>query len=84
MIPKPLERVEAADIDFLLVAKLEESRTLDYKRDLPGGSDADRKEFLADVSSLANTVGGDIIFGIEEVGGLPTAIVGLLVADLDE
>lgn len=43
-----------------------EQRALEFKRDLPGSSDAAVKEFLADVSSLANAQGGDIIFGIHE------------------
>lgn len=60
MIPKPLERVEGGDIDLLLTGNVQDGRTIDYKRDLPGGSDSDRKEFLADVSSFANTVGGDL------------------------
>ena len=84
MIPKPLERVEGGDIDLLLTGNVQEGRTIDYKRDLPGASDSDRKEFLADVSSFANTVGGDLIVGIDEAGGLPTTIVGAAAADLDE
>lgn len=84
MIPKPLERVEGTDIDLLLAGNVQEGRAIDYKRDLPGGSDSDRKEFLADVSSFANTVGGDLVIGIDEAGGLPTRIVGAVAADLDE
>ncbi|MGE0827540.1 MAG: helix-turn-helix domain-containing protein [Candidatus Binatia bacterium] len=83
MISKPIEQINSADLDALLTGPVPEGRTLDYKRDLPGSTDADKKEFLADVSSFANTVGGDLIFGIEEAAGVPTAIVGLGQADLD-
>ena len=54
-----------------------ETRTLDYKLQLPGKTDADRKEFLADVSSFANAAGGHIIFGVQEKEGVPVAIPGL-------
>lgn len=83
MIQKPIERITAADIDALVTNHVAEGRSIDYKRELPGSTDADKKEFLADVSSFANTVGGDLIFGIEETGGLATSIRGLAGADVD-
>jgi len=45
-----------------------ESTTLDFKRELPGKQDKDRKDFLSDVVALANTHGGQIVYGIDEVG----------------
>lgn len=57
--------------------RVSESRTLEYKQTLPGGPDDDRREFLADVSALANTIGGDILYGIVEerdAGGKTTGI----------
>jgi hypothetical protein len=47
---------------------------LDYKRDMYGGTDAETKEFLKDVSSFANTAGGHLIIGLDETGGVPTKI----------
>lgn len=83
MIPKEIENIVASDIDSLLSNQVREGRALEYKRDLPGSTDSDKKEFLADVSSFANTVGGDLIFGIEECGGVPSRIPGLSRVDLD-
>lgn len=83
MLRKPLGRIESGDIDALLADQVPEGKSLDYKRDLPGNADADKKEFLADVSSLANTIGGDLIFGIDEQAGLPSAITGVQSPDLD-
>lgn len=46
--------------------RVPESRTLEYKRDLPDPKDRDSKrEFLGDVTSFANAQGGDIVYGIE-------------------
>jgi hypothetical protein len=83
MIPKPLSAVAEADLTALISNGVAEGRMIDYKRVLPGNSDADKKEFLADVSSFANTSGGDLIFGMEEAAGVPTQIVGVQAGDLD-
>lgn len=83
MVPKKLEEIKESDLDALLANSVSEGKTIDYKAELPGNSGSDRKEFLADVSSFANTVGGDLIFGIAEKRGVPTAIPGLNVSDFD-
>jgi len=46
-----------------------ESQTLEFKRDLPGNSDKEKHEILKDVSCLANTDGGDLVYGVEEIAG---------------
>jgi hypothetical protein len=84
MIPKRLEDIAEDDLIALIEDQVREGRTIDYKRELPGGNDASKKEFLADVSSFANTSGGDLIFGIAEVEAFPTEIVGLQSGDLDK
>jgi hypothetical protein len=44
-----------------------EGRQIEYKRDLPKKDDyEDVKEFLKDVSAMANTIGGDIVYGVSE------------------
>lgn len=83
MIPKQLKDIAETDLLALIGNKMAEGRTIEYKRALPGGSDGDKKEFLADVSSFANTSGGDLVFGMDENAGLPTAIVGLGAVDPD-
>ena len=57
---------------------------IEYKRTTYGGSDADVKEYLKDVSSFANTHGGDLVIGIEEKGGLAKKVVGLTGVDPDK
>jgi len=74
MILKLLNAITEEDLQSLITNGVAEGRTIDYKRDLPGNSDGDKKEFLADVSSFANTGGGDLVFGMDEAGGLPTRI----------
>ncbi len=83
MIPKPLNSITKQDIDALVSNAVSESRTLDYKETLPGNSDSEKYEFLADVSSFANSSGGDILYGVREKRekgnptGIPEAAEGL-------
>jgi len=83
MIQKPLDEITEDVLLGLIRDEVAEGRTIDYKRELPGTSDADRKEFLADISSFANTGGGDLVFGVDEAQGLPVQITGLKSSDLD-
>ena len=83
MIEKQLSDVGAGDLDALISAQAHEGRTIEYKSALPGGKDDDKREFLADASSFANTIGGDLLYGVAETGGVPTKITGLGETNLD-
>jgi hypothetical protein len=83
MIAKNLADILPADIEALIVNAASEGTTLEFKRELPGGSDDAKREFLADVSALANTSGGDILYGIDEEDGSAAAITGIGITDLD-
>jgi hypothetical protein len=48
---------------------------LEYKSTTYGGSDADVKEYLKDVSSFANAYGGDLVIGIEQEEGCAKALL---------
>jgi predicted HTH transcriptional regulator len=74
MIHKRLEEIQETDLDHLVANGVPEGKTIEYKEILPGNSDGDKKEFLADVSSFANTTGGDLIFGVDEAKGTPLGI----------
>jgi len=79
---KALESVTENDLQELL-GKVPEEKTIEYKLALPGNSESQRKEFLADVSSFANAAGGDLIYGIRAAAGVPTEVCGLQEIDLD-
>ena len=48
-----------------------------------GRNDPEKKETLTDASSFANTIGGDLIIGMDEANGIPTAIPGVSIANVD-
>jgi hypothetical protein len=84
MIPKNFNDINESDFKTLINNSVAEGRTIEYKRELPGNSDADKKEFLADISSFANASGGDLLYGIEEDKGIPIYIKGLDIDDTDQ
>ena len=83
ILGKPLDKMTEADVQTFAENGVSESRTLDYKLALPGGGDSDKKEFLADVTALANADGGHILFGIAEAGGIPESVPGIESDDVD-
>jgi len=83
MVPKQFDDITKADIDALLATGVPEGRTIEYKLTLPGSTDQDKKEFLADISSFANAAGGDLLYGVAAQKGVPTATPGLEITDAD-
>jgi hypothetical protein len=91
VIHKAIEVIDKHDIDALIADRVRESKTLEYKQELPGGTDKNKREFLADVSSFSNASGGDILFGIKAARdsdgkntGEPEGVSPLIGATADE
>lgn len=64
-------------VESYITNKVAEGRTVEYKGKLPGGTDEDKKKFLATVSSFANASGGMALYGVEAEDGVPTGKIGL-------
>ncbi|WP_166180777.1 AlbA family DNA-binding domain-containing protein [Rubrobacter tropicus] len=62
---RPLSRQILADVEAFLAQGRAEDLTLDYKREL-GSSKGERAEMCKDVSALANSEGGMIVYGVDE------------------
>src|SRR5262249_17227273 len=84
MIERQFDAIDKADIDALVENKKAERRTLEYKAALPLGTDEAKREFLSDISSFANSAGGDILYGItddrdenDQATGRPREATGL-------
>lgn len=80
---KRFDQLTEADFLELLENKVPESKVLDYKVDLKFG-ERDKREFLADIASFANTAGGHLLIGINEEGGVPTAMPGMELDNPDD
>jgi hypothetical protein len=79
-----LETIDELTLEELVIYKINEGKKYDYKKERVGDTDGQKKEFLSDVSSFANCVGGHLIIGIEEDKGLPIKIVGLNIDNDDK
>jgi hypothetical protein len=67
----PLEQIEEKHLQSLIETEAAESLWIEYKRDTYGSSDNAKAEFLADISSFANSSGGDLVIGMEAKKGVP-------------
>ena len=66
MLHIPIERITEAELQKLVTEGRSEDTKIEFKVMLPGGNDEGKKEFLKDVTAMANSQGGDIIYGIRE------------------
>jgi hypothetical protein len=83
LIARSFDQISETDIRSLVENAVSERISLECKRELAFG-DSDKKEFLADVSSFANTVGGDLIVGVEQSSnGVAIAVPGIEIANPD-
>jgi hypothetical protein len=91
LLGKKADKLNEDDIKRLVQNKVQENKSLDYKKELKLDQDRDKKEFLFDITSMSNTDGGCLIFGIEECKdekgqntGTPERIVGITIANYDK
>ena len=85
MIPRPISEVSAEDLQRLVDNGVREGVELEYKQKQPEKR-GERKNFLKEITSFANTSGGDLVIGIEERDqtGEPKSAVGVDVGDVDK
>jgi hypothetical protein len=83
MIQKLFENINKDDLLSLVYNAVLEKKTLEYKQEFSGNGDQDRKEFLKDITSFANSSGGDIIYGIKEENGVPIELLGIPKEEVD-
>lgn len=76
MIPVQLDLIQSADLERLIEGQVREGRDIEYKREFPTGKDKDKVHFLKAITSLANSGGGDVIYGMDAKDGIPTAVCG--------
>ncbi len=67
---KPVSQIEYEDIEALTSSGEIESIILDYKKTV-SGSENDKKEIAKDICAFANSQGGYLIVGVEEINGKP-------------
>lgn len=81
LISLGISEITLENIKNLIKDEVCESKYIEYKRELTLSKNI--AEFLNDLTAMANSEGGDIIYGIEEEQGNPVKIVDTYVDDLD-
>jgi hypothetical protein len=82
MIPKPLKEIRLPELESLIgIAR--ESKTLEFKAEMPRKADSELVPFIAGVSSLANTAGGDFVLGVYAREGVAAGVPGIAIPNLD-
>jgi hypothetical protein len=90
LLHKPIDQINEMDLINLIETPVYESRLLDYKEQLSGDSSSEKKEFLYDITSFANSGGGELIYGISEervdgrTTGRPSVMLGVVIQNKDE
>ena len=80
-----LELVQHADLMALISNRVPEAFDLDFKSEMYGPTDRDRRDAATDVAALANTAGGLLVLGIDEDDqARATAAPGLELSEADE
>jgi Putative DNA-binding domain len=74
---REFENVTYTDLVQLKENQVAEGFLYEYKLQIYGRSDDDKREALKDVSSFANSAGGHIVIGMDEQQGLPTDLAGI-------
>jgi hypothetical protein len=88
MLNKDLEEIDLNDLQQLVTDRVPEGKTIEYKAEfyrLDSKDEKDRvrqhEEMLKDVSSFANTLGGDLIIGIKQDDGTAGGVCGFETPD---
>src|SRR5262249_10770134 len=83
LFSQPLESITEADLASLRENEVTEGRMIEFKAELPGGTDTEKLEFLADASSFPNAAGGDLIFGIRDEDGVAGGLQPIAANEVD-
>lgn len=83
MIPGTIEEIDKNALLGLVTNQVREGKTIEFKRQIPGGADSGVVPFLATVSSFANTTGGDLLLGVDAIDGVPTDLPGMVLDNVD-
>lgn len=83
LLGKSFDIIDIEIINGLVLGGVSESVSLDYKKESYGNTDKDKRELLKDISALANTLGGYIVLGIDEINGVATSVTPITGLDID-
>ena len=86
LFDKQLESITEEDMASLVENQVRESYQIEYKQSMlrEKKEKQDKLDFLASVTSFANSIGGDLLIGVAATDGIPVAIPGWEGIELDK
>ena len=84
LFDKQLELITEDDLTSLLESQEREGYQIEYKRAVLFQNKQDKLDFLAAVTSFANSIGGDLLIGVAANAGIPVGLPGWEGIDLDQ
>ena len=84
LFDKQLGLITEDDLASLVENQVREGYQIEYKQLVAFKEKQDKLDFLASVTSFANTVGGDLFIGVAATGGVPVALPGWEGVDVDQ
>lgn len=83
LFDKQLDMIGEDDLASLIENQVREGHQVEYKQAVAFKDKQDKLDFLAGVTSFANTVGGDLLIGVAAASGIPVALSGWDGIDVD-
>lgn len=77
LLSYPLSALTPKHILSLKENAVRESKEIEFKATYSLDADRAKREFVCDACAFANTGGGDILYGVEEVDGVPSSVPGI-------
>ncbi len=74
---RAFDDIDANALQGLVFGGVRETVQLEYKLTLPPSTEDGKREFLKDLTAMANAHGGDFLFGVREDDGVAAEIVGI-------
>ena len=84
LLGAPVDQLTEAHIAALVTGGVREDTDLDFKQTLYGHTDSDKRDLTGDVAAMANTIGGAVILGIEDVETVATNLHPVPLTDAEE
>jgi hypothetical protein len=84
LFDRQMELVTEDDLLSLVEDQVREGYQIEYKQTVAFKDKQDKLDFLAGVTSFANTVGGDFLIGITASSGIPVSVPGWDGIDVDQ
>lgn len=72
-----LNAISESDLNRLVLDSVPEGKILEFKENLVIVTDDQKREFLSDITALANTDGGDLVLGMKADKGVAVDLIGL-------